>query len=163
MTLTLSFLQTHTHTHNQTHWLRLLLGVGMKSVGDGGGGAVRVSEASGSHNVLIVCCEIPFQHVIKLSSFPLPPSRNPFPPHPSLPLAAPPRRRGSGADASSADGGVPAAAAAAPSIFHEDVFAPHFVSSLLSQSRTLSAPWSGGRTSTSSSGRLPWSLTTWRR
>lgn len=50
-----------------------------------------VSEASGSHNVLIVCCEIPFQHVMKLSSFSLPPHPLPTP----TPLAAPPRRRGS--------------------------------------------------------------------
>lgn len=79
-----------THTQSLTHWLWLVLGVGMKSVG--GVWVSGVSEASGSHNVLIVCCEIPFQHVMKLSSFSLPP---PPPPSPRLhPLAAPPRRRG---------------------------------------------------------------------
>lgn len=40
----------------------------------------RSSEAQGSHNVLIVCCEIPFHHVMKLSmavaSFSLPPCRS---------------------------------------------------------------------------------------
>lgn len=78
-------------------------------------GGSGVSEASGSHNVLIVCCEIPFQHVMKLSSFSL------SPPTPTLSPPSPPRGSTSASwepsDASSANGGV---SAAAPSIFHED-------------------------------------------
>lgn len=89
-----------------------MAGPGCRDEECGGVWGSGVSEASGSHNVLIVCCEIPFQHVMKLSSFSLPP---PPPPSPRLPpLAAPPRRRGSRA--------TPRLQmeAAAPSIFHED-------------------------------------------
>lgn len=108
------------------------------------------SETSGSHNELIVVREIPFHRVMKLSialaSFSLP----------SCYLCV------MGGKEWRTDTRL-RTPRHGPSASHESSHLCSCSPAPSLQSRTSSAPWSGGLTFTSSSGRSPWSSTTWRR